>query len=188
MWSFLPVVGFVAVVEMAGVLVGVLVMLAVMRGVRAALQHHSLSLRLHLRESVTLWLPAVVTSFLHVFFLAGLSLFLIVPGIVFAGYWVFTTSAVALSNKKYFAALQYSRTLIKGRWWEVVGRILGCALLLAPLVMLFLFPVLLITPGLPHSILEAISLTVVEVIAMFFSIFLVVYFLELEKTVSSSQK
>ena len=57
-----------------------------------------------------------------------LLLLLIVPGVIYAGYFTFTTIVVSLRGCAGTRALDYSRRLVKGRWWRVVGYSLGFAL------------------------------------------------------------
>jgi len=54
--------------------------------------------------------------------LAGLIL-LIVPGVVFAVWFVFALYAMLIDGKRGREALKYSRELVKGRWWSVLWRL-----------------------------------------------------------------
>ena len=61
-----------------------------------------------------LW--AAILSTLIIF---GMLLLLVVPGIIYAVYYIFAQNAVVLRGMKGKAALDYSKSLVKGRWWRV---------------------------------------------------------------------
>jgi hypothetical protein len=55
------------------------------------------------------------------FFLIGLFLLLIIPGIIFLIYWIFSSYVLYDEKKGIRAALKRSREIVKGRWWMVFG-------------------------------------------------------------------
>ncbi len=59
----------------------------------------------------------------------GLFLF-IIPGILFAIWFLFTKYAVILDKKNDLFALQYSYQIVKGRWWQVFWRCFGFGILM----------------------------------------------------------
>lgn len=78
------------------------------------------------------------------FFLVSLStgliiglgfLFLIVPGIIFAVWFSFSTYVVICEDKRGFKALSRSRELVKGRWWSVAKRVFVMMIITFPLSM-----------------------------------------------------
>ncbi len=66
---------------------------------------------------------------------------LIVPGIIFAVWFSFTTMIVVLEGLRGKAALQKSKSYVQGRWWPVLGRIvlLGLAAGIASSVASWIF-------------------------------------------------
>lgn len=68
---------------------------------------------------------ALATSVLAGLIILGLSLLLIVPGIVYSTYYAFALYAVALRDRTQLGALKYSKTLVEGQWWRVFGISLG---------------------------------------------------------------
>lgn len=61
----------------------------------------------------------ILTGILQVILIFGLTFLFIIPGIIFAIYWAFSTFVVIdkdLSGKK---ALNYSKLLIKKHWWKI---------------------------------------------------------------------
>ncbi|MCX6780611.1 MAG: hypothetical protein NT003_00610 [Candidatus Magasanikbacteria bacterium] len=51
------------------------------------------------------------------------SLFLIVPGILLSGWFVFAPIA-AIKGNPIIKSIKYSRALVLGRWWAIVGRLI----------------------------------------------------------------
>ncbi|MTI96510.1 MAG: hypothetical protein FH749_13720 [Firmicutes bacterium] len=97
-------------------------------------------------------LPAYIgTSLMLTVFIFGLSLLLIVPAIIFGVFWLFCLHAVALRKRDFLAALSYSKEIVSGRWWLMLGYIvltmisaaviiwLGAALSFIPTLLLSMF-------------------------------------------------
>jgi len=59
------------------------------------------------------------TSLLVSIIILGLTLLLVVPGIIWSNYYSFAVIITALRNMKAKAALQYSKKLVQGQWWRV---------------------------------------------------------------------
>ena len=58
-----------------------------------------------------------------VLFMLGSFLF-VLPGIYLAFIWIFYVYGIGLSEKRGWSALEYSRALVKGRFWKTVGYVL----------------------------------------------------------------
>lgn len=130
-----------------------------------------------LLHAVRCWLPAIGTAIVESFFLVGLTLLLIVPGIIFAGYYTFSMIAVALRGCSGTRALSYSKTLVKGRWWRVVGYAAGFILpVLLPLLVLSVAGEFL--PSWPH--LDLVTDILTDVWLRLTTVFLTVLFLNLD--------
>ncbi|MFA6553035.1 MAG: hypothetical protein WCT27_01260 [Patescibacteria group bacterium] len=102
-------------------LVGVLVPMAIAYIVRQHLDRQPVDFNSAIRFSFSRWLPVVGTSLLMMAFLFGLTFLLVLPAIIFAVYWAFTTYVVSLKGKSGLDALRYSQALVRGRWWKVIG-------------------------------------------------------------------
>lgn len=74
---------------------------------------------------------ALVVGLFYLVLLTGMLAF-IVPGIIFSFWFMFSMFANILDNKKGYQALLFSKNLVKGRFWNVLGK------LLFPLLILFL--------------------------------------------------
>ncbi len=60
------------------------------------------------------------------------SLLLLIPGIYLGIVWTFAIYAVVLENCSVFESLEYSKSLVKGRWWPVFGSIFAGGLIMLP--------------------------------------------------------
>lgn len=91
-----------------------------------------------------LW-PLIITGLLTVLIVMGGTLMLLIPGIIFSLWYGFSSYAVMLDDKKGMEALNYSKSLVKGRWWGVFWRLLapsfviGIVTSLVQLILLFPF-------------------------------------------------
>jgi hypothetical protein len=110
-------------------LVGVLSSLGIAKIVSGRLQGKKVGFLDALLHAVSRWLPAAGTGIIEGFILVFMFLLLIVPGIMWAGYYTFSIPIVSLRACAGKTALDYSKALVKGRWWGVIGRVLGLSLL-----------------------------------------------------------
>jgi len=62
-------------------------------------------------------------------------LLLIVPGVIFMIWFVFSIYAVICEDKRGFKALSRSRELVKGHWWSVAKRVFALMIIVFPLSM-----------------------------------------------------
>lgn len=74
---------------------------------------------------------AFTTQLLAFVILLGLSLLLIVPGIIYSFYYIFMLQAVALRDKDGMEALKYSKTLVEGQWWRIFWISIGIGIILS---------------------------------------------------------
>jgi hypothetical protein len=73
------------------------------------------------RQALSRWGDSVVTTFFAALIVTGLTLLLVVPGVVWAVYYIFSLMAVSVRGLSGKAALDYSKGLVKGQWWRVCG-------------------------------------------------------------------
>ncbi len=71
------------------------------------------------KKTIFLWKGAIITNILEGFITFALLLLLIIPGIVWSVYYIFSSQAVTLHNLTGKEALNYSKFLVRGRWWKV---------------------------------------------------------------------
>lgn len=73
-------------------------------------------------SSNLIW-PVIITSFLVTLIVLGGTLLLIIPGIIFAVWYSFSTYVVIFEGAKGLSALRASKALVAGRWWSIVWRL-----------------------------------------------------------------
>lgn len=132
-----------------------------------------------LKKSFSRLTAAIGTNILLTVFLIGLLLLLIVPGIIYSIYWLFTLYAVVLRDKAGKPALDYSKDLVKGRWWTVAwyNFAISAAAVLVGLTIGFFFAFL------PDHYLVSLAMnTTGDVAASYFVVVWTVFFLNFEKT------
>src|SRR3989338_2732572 len=134
-----------------------------------------------LLKSMEKWPVAIGTNLLLTLFLLGLLLLLVVPAIYFGTYWAFTTLAVALSDKKFKGAMDYSKSLVQGRWWKTFGILLGVTLIILAANALASLPF----EVLPKNIFSSFSTNIlINIVGSFATVALALLFLNYEKTKS----
>lgn len=74
-----------------------------------------------IKKAVSLLPRYAVMTLLNIFIVCALSLLLIVPGIIFAVFYIFATEALFLRNYGGMQALLYSKRLVEGNWWVISG-------------------------------------------------------------------
>jgi hypothetical protein len=118
-------------------LFGVIAALGIARIVADRMEGRRISIGKALTHALSRWIPGVWTSFLEGLIVGLLCLALIVPGIVWAGYYTFSNSVVSLRGRSGKSALDYSKSLVRGRWWAIMGRTLAlAAAVLLPVVVI----------------------------------------------------
>lgn len=131
--SFIPVDGLTQeydassyrfVNQISNMLVSLVGLIATI-GIAALIDHSLEGKDLHwsdaLRFGVSKWLSAFGTGLLGGLIIFGLTLLLIVPGIIWSLYYIFAIYVVALRNLSRKSALDYSKNLVEGQWWRIFG-------------------------------------------------------------------
>jgi hypothetical protein len=83
------------------------------------------------------WTNLLMSILLFLLFLC-----LVVPGIIFSIFWIFTILIIVFQKKSGMAAMVHSKALVKGRWWKTFGKML-----------IFLIVVILIS--IPENLISA---------------------------------
>jgi len=126
----------------------------------------------------------VGTGIMTVIFLLGLYILLIIPGLIFSFYWIFSHLAVLFREKSGLEALKYSKELVMGNWWKTVGYLFVVGIITGVIVGgvdWILNAALAPTQFAMYFAITAIT-TFVTYLASFFSMaFTINYFLALEK-------
>lgn len=122
-------------------------------------------------------LPSYIgTNLLAAFILFGLSLLLVVPGIIWSLYYVFFTQVVFLRGIGGKDALDYSKSLVKGRWWKVFWILFVIGLI----YMAMFFGIGMLSFFLPNALKVVFSICMYVVVFVFFIVGQTILFLNLD--------
>jgi len=105
------------------VLIAVVASLGIAKVVSERMEGRQIGFGGGLEHALRRWLPGIGTGLLGNLIAGFLLLLLIVPGLIWLGYYSFTSPIVSLRGCAGSTALDYSKALVRGRWWAVVGRI-----------------------------------------------------------------
>ena len=78
----------------------------------------------------------VMTGILNTLGVLGGAILLIIPGIYLGVLWGFSVDRAVLTKEKPMEAIKGSAAMVKGRWWNVVGRYIVVSLLLSVIQMI----------------------------------------------------
>ena len=97
--------------------------------VDSALKDEEIDFKDALKLSYKIWLPTIWVIVLQSIITTLLMWLFIIPGFIWIIYYIFAIYAVALEKYRGKAALDYSKALVKGRWWKICGFIFLVALI-----------------------------------------------------------
>lgn len=159
--------------------IGIIATMAIAYLIKSSLDNNNVTYSEALKKSLSRWGAAIITTFILGLFIFGLTLLLIVPGIIFYVFWIFAPLVVILKDKSGKSALDYSKSIVKGRWWKVA---------LYSLVFGFLGLISGLLAGasfwfLPDNFLTSVLIdTVIDIVASFFTVVSVIFFINLDST------
>jgi len=153
---------------------GLITSLATAFIVEKAIQGEKIGWKAALRLGFSRWGSAIGTELLYGIILIGLTLLLVVPGIIWYVYYVFFIFVVALRGIGGKSALDYSKNLVKGQWWRVAGIFL---LIMIPTYLTNFIITKAFTFLSTFPIMNFIATTISVVIVALFEVMLVIFFL-----------
>lgn len=170
---------FLRLLEVLEGLLGIIATLAIAYLVKARSENESLNFKQALNKALERFLPALGTNILMGILLLLLFLLLIVPGVIFSVYWAFSTYVVAFKNLAFMKALNYSKSLVFGRWW----RTLNISAILTILAIVISLVLSLPAQSLPNNfITTTFWKTVIDIISAYFTVAYVIFYLNWDKT------
>lgn len=113
----------------AGLIFSAWATIALTKEIFNLLMGKSLKWKINFSDSSYLIWPFVYTSVLVTLIILGGSLLLIIPGLIFAGWYLFAVTIVIVEEKRGLGSLRASKNLVVGRWFPVVLRVLIPAIL-----------------------------------------------------------
>lgn len=117
----------ILIVFAASLVFAIWVTIALARTMYACLLAQPTEWRETFSSSNNLIWPMIFTTFLVGLIVLGGTLLFIIPGIIFAVWYSFTSYAVIFEGAKGLNALRASKSLVVGRWWPIAWRILLAA-------------------------------------------------------------
>lgn len=155
-------------------LIGSIATMAIAYLIEGAIRGQGVTWQESLRHGLTRWASAIGTGLLAGIIVLGLTLLLIVPGIVWSQYYAFGAYVVALRGIGGKAALDYSKKLVKGQWWRVVGIELAISI---PVSLAVLVIGLVFAFVSSSRVVDIISYTIADILGVLYTIVLLVLFL-----------
>ena len=137
-----------------------------------------------LRKSLSRWASAIGTEILAGLIILGLALLLIVPGIIWLVYYYFSVYVVVLRNLGGKEALDYSKSIVQGQWWRVVGIaiVIGIVSNLLSLLLGMVFDLLagslVLFAG--SLVVFIVAESLFDMVGAFFTVTFVVFFLNMD--------
>jgi hypothetical protein len=176
-WESLEV--YWRIIQVLEALIGVLAVMAITWIVfqRVSGNNDEIDFKDALGKAFSKWGVAVGTSILAGVMLMGLYLLFIVPGIIFSVFWVFVIEVVIVKDLSFKKALDYSKSVVKGRWWKTIWYSIVLSLFSAVIIFIGALP-FLFTPD--NFFFNIIGDTWVDVIASFFIVIWAVMFLSFD--------
>lgn len=127
-----------------------------------------------LRYSLSKLLTAIGTWVLGLLIIMGLTLLLIIPGLIQAFYYTFSIYAVALRNVGGKTALDYSKRLVQGQWWRIFGIVLLFNLIAQFIGLAVTFLMRLIAD---NFFWDTLTKTITDIVGAYFTVVMAVLFL-----------
>jgi len=167
-------------------LVEIIAAMAIIIVVKSKIDGVPLDLKSAFKKSFSKWPSAVVTNILKGVLLIFLFILLIVPGIIYSVFWMFNLYAVVLSDKSGKGALDYSKSVVKGRWGKAliygayISLLVGFFSLIIGFVFSVIFSFIKLIWG--KTIFNFLGYTLESIIYSFSQVALTVFFINLDAT------
>lgn len=160
-------------------LIGIISTMAIAYIIKNRIDGTLIDFKAGLQKAFSSWASAIITSLLLGIFVLGLSLLLIVPGIIYYVFWSFALFVVVLKGISGNKALDYSKTIVEGRWWTVFGYSIAFGLLSAAVAFVAGF----LTIFLPGNIVTTVlGDTLIDLVLSFFIVVSTIFFINFDAT------
>ncbi len=164
----------VFLVLLAQLIAGLIVSVSMAVIIEKVVENKTISFAEAVKYAASKWGKAFTTSLLASVITFGLSLLLVIPGIIYWTYYSFVLYVVALRDKHGKEALNYSKALVMGQWWRIFGILLGLGIIFGIFDAIITYPLRKISENPYFAIIpNAVSLF----LAMIFGVMSVVLFL-----------
>ncbi|QQG46128.1 MAG: hypothetical protein HYY55_04175 [Candidatus Niyogibacteria bacterium] len=170
---------YMKVIQIFEGLIGIIASMAIAYIIKSKIDGQTISFGQALKKSMSRWPAAIGTNILFGIFLLGLTLLLIIPGIIYYVYWSFVLYIVVLQDKSGKSALDYSKAIVKGRWWKVAGYSLVFGLLGLIVGVIAGVPYWFLPDNFATSIATD---TLIDVVYSFFTVVSIIFFINFDST------
>ena len=165
---------YMKIIQLTEFFIGVLATMSLARIIEASALGTPATWRDAMRHAFSRWGASIGTGLLAGVIILGMTLLLIIPGIIWSLYYSFFVFIVALRGLSGKKALEYSKGIVKGQWWRVFGYLLVINLLGAVASALIASP-FIFTPE--ARILDILSDTLCDITSALFLCMTIVFFL-----------
>ncbi|MFZ5969134.1 MAG: hypothetical protein ACOYVK_18410 [Bacillota bacterium] len=156
---------------------GILPAIAIAFIVKERFDNRVLTFGQALKKAVSRWISGLGTHIIQILILAGLTLLLVIPGLVWLVYYIFAMPVVALKGIGGKTALNYSKSLVKGRWWKTFGLMILFGIFQAIMTKSIQIAFDILLGNVVGDILAAVMVNIVSAYSI---VAIVVYFLNLD--------
>jgi hypothetical protein len=165
---------YMKLIQLSEFLIGVLATMSLAKLIESSVLDRPITWQQALWHALSRWGASFGTGFLAGRIVLGMTLLLIVPGIIWGLYYSFFVLVVALRGLSGKEALDYSKGIVRGQWWRVFGYMfvieaLGLFACLAITVPFFFTPEM--------RILDIFSDTLTDIVSALFLTMSIVFFL-----------
>ena len=171
---------YARIVQILEGLIGIIAVMAITYLVKFRIDGRQIDFQEALRKALSKWTTVIGTNIMLAIFLLGLTLLLVVPGIIYGVYWTFVLYAVVLCDKSGKSALDYSKSVVQGRWWTVLWYSLALSLLSFLAGMLVGFFYIFLLPE--HWLSNMAVNTFIDIVATYFVVAFTIFFLNFDST------
>lgn len=165
---------YMKIIQLLEFFIGVIATMSLAVLIDEAIRGRAISWQTALKRSVSRWGAAIWTGILAGLIILGMTLLLIVPGIIWSFYYAFFAYVVVLRGLSGKRALDYSKAMVKGQWWRVFGYLLVINIIGFFVGLVASVP-FCFTPE--NQLLDIVSDTLIDIVSALFMAMTIVFFL-----------
>lgn len=163
----------------------ILSIMAIAIVVKYALEKKEIATMEALRKALSSYPKTLGTTILAALLILVYSL-LIIPGIMYFVYWYFVVYVVLFQNKSSFEALEYSKSLVKNRWWRTFKIAFLLWIFAMMVILLYIY---FVGQQMNDSFVLTLSSRIfTNIIASYFSVATAVFYFNFEATADNYER
>ncbi len=174
---------FTGIMILFGLIAGLLVTMGLAYFISKKVKGENVDYKEALQKAVSKLPIGFGTSIFEGILLFILYILLILPGIYFSFLWVFATYAIVLRDKSWMKALDYSKSIVHGRWWGTFGKLFAMGLIIIIISIVITFGTGFILKFVPVEIIRSLVADSIDwLIRAFAIVATTILFLNMEAT------